>query len=90
LARPPIDPAHDALHAIERRAVQRLLELKREGLEKLGLKRNRLTPSPNDAPKLKGGGLTASSPVSEKTGLSCAQEIFASSEVPWHFLPRLG
>jgi hypothetical protein len=31
LARPPIDPAHDALHAIERGAVQRLLEVKLEG-----------------------------------------------------------
>jgi hypothetical protein len=29
LARPPIDPAHDALHAIERGAVQGLLEVKR-------------------------------------------------------------
>jgi hypothetical protein len=27
LARPPIDPAHDALHAIERGAVQGLLEV---------------------------------------------------------------
>jgi hypothetical protein len=32
LARPQIDPAHDALHAIERSAVQRLLEMTTLGL----------------------------------------------------------
>jgi hypothetical protein len=38
LARPSIDPTHDAPHAIERGTVQRLLEVKRGGLENLGAK----------------------------------------------------